>query len=163
SQPAAGADALQAQVTGSRAEPFAPTNGDTLVITVDGDTPRTITFTAAQTSADQIAAAINQVLPGVASSAAGKIQLTSPTAGAASPVSVNVTLSTPAPKFGLGASLPAPPAASDDTEPSGFEDAAGNVWLFWSSLRNGRWNIWYSRFDGSNWGVPKALTTQSQP
>ena len=42
-------------------------------------------------------------------------------------------------------------------------DGAGNVWLFWSSRRNGRWNIVYSRFDGTSWGATKTLTTQTLP
>jgi hypothetical protein len=130
---------------------------------LDGDVPRTITFAAAQTSAAQVAAAINQVLPGVAAATAGKVQLQSPRPGASSLVSVDVNLSSAASKLGFGVPLPAPAQAADDTEPSAFQDGSGNVWLFWSSLRSGVWKIWYSRFDGSTWGPPKALTTGSQP
>jgi len=46
-----------------------------------------------------------------------------------------------------------------EAQPAACEDSTGNVWLFWSSRRTGAWNIWYSRFNGTNWGNPKALTT----
>jgi hypothetical protein len=161
--PAAGADAVSAQLTSTRAEPFALADNDALVVTLDGDIPRTITFAAAQTSAAQVAAAINQVLPGVAASTSGRVQLRSQRPGASSLVSVDVNLSSAAPKLGFGVPLPLPSPAADDTEPSTFQDGAGNVWLFWSSLRNGSWKIWYSRFNGSSWGAPKVLTASSQP
>jgi hypothetical protein len=67
---------------------------------------------------------------------------------------VDINQSTAAPKLGFGA---------DDTEPTAFEDSAGNVWVFWSLLRSGQWKIWYSRHDGSSWGSPKPLTTATQP
>jgi hypothetical protein len=166
-QIASGADAVGAQITGTRAEPFALADGDVLVITVDGDVPRPVTFKAAQTGAADIVAAINQVLPGVAAPAgapgAGKIQLTSQNPGEASLICVDVDSSTAAVKLGFGASVPAAPVAADDTEPAAFEDAAGNVWVFWSSLRNRHWQIWYSRHDGSSWGPPKPLTAVTQP
>lgn len=160
---AAGADAMPAQIVGSRAEPFALADGDTLMITVDGDVPRSVRFTASQANAADVAAAINGVFPGVAVPAAGKIRLTSPSAGDGSLVSVDVDRSTAAPKLGFGAAVPVAAVAADDTEPAAFEDAVGNLWLFWSSRRNGTWDIWYSRHDGSSWGPPKALTTAAQP
>jgi hypothetical protein len=160
--PATGADAVPSQITGSRGEPFVLADNDTLVITLEHDVPRTVTFTASQTTAAGIAAAINQVLPGVAVAAAGRVRLTSQSLGASSLVSVDVNLSTAAPKLGFGAPIPSALTTADDTEPSAFEKG-GETWVFWSSLRGGQWNIWYSRFDGSNWGVPKALTSLSQP
>ena len=66
---AGGADALPARLAGTRAEPFALADDDTLVIAIDGDIPRTVTFKAAQTGAAQVAAAINAVLPAAATRA----------------------------------------------------------------------------------------------
>jgi hypothetical protein len=160
--PAGGADAVSAQIAGSRSEPFTLADNDTLVVRLDHDVPRTVTFAVSQTTAAQVAAAINLALPGAASAAAGRIQLKSQTLGASSLVSVDVNLSTAAPKLGFGAPITAASTTADDTEPSAFEKG-GETWVFWSSLRSGQWNIWYSRFDGSSWGVPKALTSLSEP
>jgi hypothetical protein len=44
-----------------------------------------------------------------------------------------------------------------DSEPAACRDSLGGIWLFWSSRRSGSWNIWYSRFDGTQWGNPKTL------
>jgi hypothetical protein len=153
-----GIDATKAQLLGSRSEPFSLT-GTKLVIRVDQAREKTIDFTT-QSSAAQVADAINRALPGIAQVDSGKIKLTSPTAGETSFIAVEVDASTAAPVLGFGATLPPATPAVDDTEPAAFEDSAGNVWLFWSSRRTGRWKIWYNRFDGTNWGAAKILTTE---
>ncbi|MGB8508490.1 MAG: phage tail protein [Pyrinomonadaceae bacterium] len=62
----------------------------------------------------------------------------------------------------LGLSAPVPPALPlvAESEPTICADSSG-VWLFWSSRRNGRWKIWYSRFETGTtlWGSAKMLTT----
>jgi hypothetical protein len=158
-----GAAAVAAKLGSAKAEPFALANGDTLVINVDGDVPRTVQFSAADTTAAQLADAINRVLPGVAVAFAGTLQIVSPNPGERSLVAINVQQSAAAPKLGFGA--PAPPVVKDvnNTEPSAFEDAAGNVWLFSSSSRSGVWKIWYTRFDGVAWATPKTLTAGVLP
>jgi phage tail-like protein len=47
-----------------------------------------------------------------------------------------------------------------DIEPTVFAEPHPSeaIWLFWSSLRKGRWHIWYSRFDGKIWFEPQQLT-----
>lgn len=158
-----GADAVAAQLTGTLTEPFSPAAGDTLVIALDGDVPRTIQLSAADTTAARVAAAINAALPGIATAAAGRVDIASQNPGERSLVSMDINRSTAAPKLGFGAPIPPSLNGADDTEPSAFEDASGNVWLFWSSLRDGSWTIWYSRFDGLVWGTPKPLTTGALP
>lgn len=230
---AVGSDALAAQMIGSLNQPFAISEGDAMRITVDDRLTRVITFNNVPTggfSAVEVAASINRHLPNVAQAAGNKVQLTSPTAGSTSSITVevfaplifsiapglqteldggtlsqtlkayferaNVKLSTvatlsvqtpkvswlvtdagrtfqikregaqlnvynlglAAPKLGFGVPLPSPPAGVAETEPAAMKDAAGRIWLFFSSRRTGIWKIWYSRFDGTGWGAVKQLT-----
>ena len=165
---ATGADALRAELAGTRAEPFSLTSGDTLTVAVDGDTPREVLFSTNQfqnigaATAAEVAAAVNLVVPGAAEVAAGRLRLVSLQPGEASLVSLDINRSTAAPKLGFAAPPPAP-AGRDDAEPAAFEDATGNVWLFFSSLRSGAWAIWYTLFDGTAWGAPKPLTQGNLP
>ncbi|HKQ05860.1 MAG TPA: hypothetical protein VJ464_12060 [Blastocatellia bacterium] len=178
---AAGSDAASAALTGTAQEPFALKDGDSLVITVDGGATQLITFSQGgaasfNLSAAEVAAAINDILPGVASAVSQRVRLTSPTAGEAASVAVqvlspaireaglsafDVVRSTAAPALGFGTPLPPELPQADDTEPAAFKDNAGNLWLFWSSRRNGDWKIWYNRFDGTSWGASRQLTAGS--
>ncbi len=167
---ATGANALAARLVGSRAEPFALSTGDQLTILRNGDTPRTVTFqpagflNIAAATAAEVAAAINDVAPGAASTQSGKIVLTSPGSGEPALVSVDSSSSSSAAaKLGFG--VPPPPGISgiDEAEPAVFEDSSNRLWLFWSSRRSGIWKIWFSRLDSNGWGVPKQLTTGPQP
>src|SRR5262249_22507193 len=84
----AGADATVAALTGTIGEPFALSDNDTLVLAIDRDVPRVVTFTQtsfraiAQATASEVAAAINAVIPRVASAANGKVEITSQSPGA---------------------------------------------------------------------------------
>jgi phage tail-like protein len=157
---ATGSDASRAQLI-SRAGPFNIAARDRLIIKVDNNPAHNITFGPGPLTAAQASAAINSLLPGVAEDESGKLKLASLTAGESSFIAVDADASTVAPKLGFGAQLPQsdPPAA--DTEPTAFEDNAGNVWLFWSSRRDGDWRIWYNRFDAASgsWGAAKRLTS----
>jgi hypothetical protein len=64
------------------------------------------------------------------------------------------------PALGFGAPVPAAAPVAADGEPSAFGDAAGRIWLFWSSRRNGRFKVWYDRCDAraAAWSTPKMLT-----
>ena len=167
--PPPGSDAISAKLTGSVAGPFALAAGDTLWLTLDSDVPRIVTFASsaflniAAATADEVVAAINAVIPGAASNQAGKIEIDSAISGADSMVSIDLGLSTAAPKLGLGQAPPVPPAGADETEPTAFEDPAGNLWLFWSSRRGGTWAIWYSALSAAGWGNPKQLTSGPLP
>jgi phage tail-like protein len=164
-----GSDAVTASISGAPG-PFALTDGATLSIRVDDDPPVSVTLRqtdfpniAAATPA-QVAAAIEQVLPGVSRAAGGTLQLVSRRSGGQSVVTVLVDASSAAAALGFGAPIPPPPdPAIDEDEPSACVDAAGNVWLFWASRRSGGWDIWYSRFAGTAWGAPKPLTATADP
>lgn len=163
----AGANATSAQLT-SRAGAFVLSDGLTLSIRVDAAEPTQVVFKSgdfsniALASAAEVATVINQKLPGVAQEVAGAVRLTSPSAGESSLIAIMANDSTAVAVLGFGAPLPpALPGPADDSEPTTFQDAGNNVWLFWSSRRNGPWNIWYNRFDGTNWGVAKRLTSGS--
>jgi len=165
----AGAAATAAVLTGAIGEPFALADNDTLVLAIDRDVPRVVTFTEtsfhaiAQATASEVAAAINAVIPRVASAANGKVEIASQSPGADSMVYVELGLSTAAPKLGLG-QAPPPLSGVDETEPAAFEDPSGNLWLFWASRRDGGWRIWYDRLSvGAGWGGPKPLTTSLLP
>jgi phage tail-like protein len=165
-----GGDATRAVLTGARAQPFALQDEMTLTVRVDHEAPRTMTFDAsefadvAQATAAEVAAAIELRMPGVAEVAGASVRLRSPTTGAGSVIAVLVDESTAAPALGLGAPLPAPPAAgTDEDEPTACVDAGQNVWLFWSSRRTGAWKIWYARSDGLAWAAPKPLTGGARP
>jgi hypothetical protein len=161
-----GVDATTAAPLTSKSGPFALSDGDTLVIRTDSGSTTTVAFRTvdfaniASATAAEVATVINGALPGVATSnGAGKLQLISTSAGEASLVMISVNGSNAAAALGFAMSLPpATPQPIDDTEPSAFEDGSGNVWLFWSSMRPGVWNIWYNRFDGTAWGTAKPLT-----
>ncbi|MBL7189111.1 MAG: hypothetical protein ISS70_22520 [Phycisphaerae bacterium] len=106
-----GNNTAAAQFTGSRNGPFALSDGDTISIKVDADIHRLVTFqnadfqNIAQASTAEVVGAINQVLPGIATSVGGHIRLTSPTVGAASVINVDVDASTAAPKLGFSADV----------------------------------------------------------
>jgi phage tail-like protein len=136
------------------AEPFALSPGDQLVISGKADFARTVTFTASEfaniaaATAAEVAVVLNSEAPGLASAPAGQVLLT-PLVG------VDATAGGAAINLGLG--------TPDESEPTVFEDAAKNLWLFWSSRRSGDWKIWFSRFDGTSWGAPRQLTSGSLP
>jgi phage tail-like protein len=159
-----GSDASRAQLTSSAMGPFHLKDGDTLVVKVDHDFQRTLTFKKDQfadiskATAAEVCAAIESQLPGVASAPSGVLQLTSLKSGASSLVSVLVTESTAAGILGFGQPLPDVSAGVDEDEPTSCVEA-GNIWLFWASRRDGTWKIWYTRFNGATWETPKALTT----
>ncbi|MGH9932053.1 MAG: hypothetical protein ACREA9_22865, partial [Pyrinomonadaceae bacterium] len=161
-----GTDATSAQLSSRLVPTFKLGNGDTLTVRIDSDATTTVTFAASDfvditlATAAEISAAINKVLPGLARDNGGRVTLASPSSGEASFATVLTDLSTAAPELGFGVPLPpAGPQPAFDSEPTAFKDATNNVWLFWSSRRAGGWNIWYNRFDGTNWGVTKPLTT----
>jgi phage tail-like protein len=164
-----GSDATSAQLLSSLNPTFNLAADDTLAIRIDSDATATVTFKATDfvditaATAAEISAAINRVLPGIASDSGGRVMLASPSSGESSFVTVLTDPSSAAGALGFG--LPLPPAApqlQDDSDPTVFQDAGNNVWLFWSSRRAGGWNIWYNRFDGTNWGVAKQLTTGAE-
>lgn len=163
---ATGSDPSRAQLTG-RGGPFELSKGDQMVIRVDDNPAKIVTFAQAKLSAAEAAAAINSVLPGVASDKAGSLRLSSPNTGRSSFIAIDVDGSTAAPKIGFGAPLPQGSSPADDSQPAGFEDNSGNIWLFWSSRRadnpseSPAWRIWYNRFDTATarWGEAKRLTT----
>jgi phage tail-like protein len=164
----AGADALAATLVGSKAQPFALAEHDTLLLTIDKDVPRLVTFSAAQfqniaqAAAAEVAAAINAVIPRAARAQGGAVVVESRVPGADSMVHVDLTLSTAAGTLGLGEAPPATPAGGDETEPAAFEDAGGSLWLFWASRRDGAWKIWYDRLPAAGpWGAPRRLTDGS--
>jgi phage tail-like protein len=166
----AGAAATAATLTGTIAEPFALAENDTLVLTIDRDVPRTVTFSGssfysiAQATASEVAAALNAVIPQAASAASGKLQIRSASPGADSMVLLDLSLSTAAAKLGLGQAPPPTPSGIDETEPVAFEDPSGNLWLFWASRRDGGWRIWYDRLAaGAGWSAPKPLTSSPLP
>jgi phage tail-like protein len=169
SSPPPGIDATAALLIGTALGPFALQDGDTLIVTIDNDVPRLITFSAnsfpniAAATADEVVAVINSVFPGSASNQAGKVQIASLSPGADSLVSVDISLSTAASILGFGQPPPSPPAGIDETEPSAFEDGSQNLWLFWSSRRDGSWKIWYSRLAAGAWANPRPLTTTAFP
>jgi phage tail-like protein len=169
SAPAA-AGATAATLTGAIMEPFALSENDTLVLTIDRDVPRVVTFSGsgfrniAQATASEVAAATNAVIPQAASVAGGKLQIQSLSPGADSMVLLDLSLSTAAAKLGLGQAPPSTPSGIDETEPTAFEDPSGNLWLFWASRRDGGWRIWYDRLAASaGWGTPKPLTSSPLP
>jgi phage tail-like protein len=166
----AGTAATAATLNGATAEPFALAEGDTLVLTIDRDVPRTVTFSGssfhsvAQATAAEVAAAVNTVIPQAASAASGALQIRSSSPGADSMVFLDLNLSTAAAKLGLGQAPPATPSGIDETEPAAFEDPSGNLWLFWASRRDGGSRIWYDRLAaGAGWGAPKPLTGSPLP
>jgi hypothetical protein len=164
----AGSDAVGAQIVGnalSVGTTFPLANNDTLLINVDGAPAKAVTFTSARfaditkATAQEVADEINRSLPGVADVTGNLIRLTSATAGARSFISVDINASTAAAKLGFGAAPPGAGPVADDTEPAVFEDNANNLWLFWSSRRDGRWRIWYNRLTANGWGTAKPLTS----
>lgn len=168
--PARGSQASHAQLI-SRPEPFNLADGGRLVIKVDSNPAKTITFSNGTFSAAQAKAVINSVLPNLAEAedvGPGNhiqlLKLTSPTAGEASFIAVDSDASTAVSQLGFGAPLPPGTPPADDTEPAAFMANTGNVWLFWSSRRDGDWKIWFNRYDRGNltnprWSPAKPLTT----
>ena len=164
-----GSDATSAQLLSSLNPTFTLTPNDTLALRIDSDATATVTFrtgdfvdiTAA--TAAEISAVINKVLPGVAKDSGGRVMLSSQSSGEGSFITVLADLSSAGDALGFGVPLPAAaPQPQADSDPTVFQDAGNNVWLFWSSRRAGGWNIWYNRFDGTNWGVAKQLTTGAE-
>ncbi len=149
-----GLDTSPSQKSSADAEPFALSPGDQLVISGKHNFARTVTFRSdeflniAAATAGEVAAVLNSEVPGLASASSGQVLL-------APLVGVDRTAGGAAIQLGLG--------AADESEPTVFEDAANNLWLFWSSRRSGDWKIWFSRFDGTSWGAPKQLTTGALP
>jgi phage tail-like protein len=162
-----GADAAPARLTGDAAGPFALAHNDTLTVRYDGGLPRVVTFRShdfnniAQATAAEVAAVIRALVPRGATDSGGRVVLTSPSENADASVVVDVNDSSAAPALGFGVAPPLPSEAiPDDSEPSVCEDDAGGLWLFWSSRREaGRLKVLYSRFDGTTWGSPRALTS----
>ena len=163
SGPATGADPTSAQLTGGTG-PFALVDKDALVIRVDSLPANAVVFTAGSFTAAQVAAAINNVFPGLAKTDAGKLKLVSPTVGASSFLSIDVDGSTAASKLGFAASLPGAGAGLENTQPAVMTDNSGNIWAFWVSrptlVRPSISTISYNRFDvaANAWGAVKTLT-----
>lgn len=156
-----GVDATAAQLTGTLAGPFVLAAGDTLVVKIDADLPRTLVFRSKQfvniasATTTEVVAAINAQVPNIAEAAGAAVRLHSAEPGAHSVIAILVDASSAAAKLGFGAPVPSAPADVDEDEPAACVDAGGNVWLFWASRRDGSWKIWYSRWDGTAWGTPK--------
>jgi phage tail-like protein len=159
-----GSDSTAAQLTGSLGEDFSLSNGDTLALKVDGKLSRIVTFELqpfsdiTKAKAAEVVAAINSFVPGLAHEDEGKIRLLSPTTGEKSSIVLDIDGSTAAPRLGFGVPVPPAEPLAADSEPAAFEDEEGRIWLFWSSRRTGRWNIWYSQFDGAQWSEARQLT-----
>ena len=166
---ATGLDAAPAILASSTVGPYALADQDTLTFAIDGREPHTATFSFAQFpalaagAAGDIAQAINQVVPGAADVTGGRLRLLSAVPGDRSMVVLDGNRSTAAIKLGFAAPPPAGLTGLDDAEPSAFEDSSGQVWLFFASRRSGSWNLWYTRFAGGSWGVPKPLTAGLSP
>jgi hypothetical protein len=170
---ASGANGRRAQLEGARDGSFTLNKKDTLLINVDGAPTTNVTFESlpfpanmesGQFTADVVAAAINRVLPGVAEVNGIRLRLKSPSDGEASFISVDVSgpdvnVATAALNLGFGVPPPGTKLRFDDTEPVAFADNANRIWLFWSSRRNGRWQIWYNRFNDAKWDLAKPLTS----
>jgi phage tail-like protein len=169
----AGEDASTASVTSGVSEPFALRGGATLSIKIDHSSPKLIVFDQtffediSRARASEVAEVINREIPGSAQvlrdQDATRLKISSAIAGTESSVLIDVDASSAAPALGFGVPLPPsnPPAA--DTEPAAFADVAGNVWLFWSSLRaaDGKWSIWYNCLDAEKgaWQEARQLTS----
>ncbi len=114
-----GRDAAPAQLAGSTVEPFTLSANDQLSLLRNGDVPRTITFQASDflnisaALASEIAAAINAVAPGAATTKAGQVILRGNGAGEESLISVDVGASSAAAKLGFGSAPPAPAPLSE--------------------------------------------------
>ena len=89
-----GSDAVPAQMISSLNEPFAAlTEGDAISIRIDDRLSRVVTFTNVKPggpSAAEVAATINNFVPDLAKAVGTKVQLTSPTVGSASAISIEV-------------------------------------------------------------------------
>ncbi|HEU4389341.1 MAG TPA: hypothetical protein VFV34_16170, partial [Blastocatellia bacterium] len=165
----AGGNASRAELIGRATDDglFNFSKGDRLVIRVDDSPSQAIVFRPGKLSVSEVAAAINSVVPGVATEQSGALKLSSPGKGEASRVSIDVDASTAARELGFGAPLPPVAPDSVDSEPAVLIDNSGNIWLFWSSRPAGNQQtagstrIWYNRFDVANrtWGAAKQLTS----
>lgn len=97
-------------------------------------------------------------MPDLTASATGNnIQLTSNTIGEGSSLLIDLNASTSAASLGFGTGFPN--VRPSEIEPNELQDNDGKIWLFWSSRRDGRWQIWYNVFDGTHWESAKKLTT----
>jgi hypothetical protein len=162
-----GRDPVPAQLKGAVSGRFSLTDGDTLLVSRDARPPASVVFATKDfaniknATVQEVAAAINRVLPGVAAEDGGKLLLKSPSAGERASISVDVSGSTAASKLGFGRVPPATAVA--DAEPAAVS-INGQIWLFWSSRGAAPpstkeiWRIWYNRFDGAAWGSAKPLT-----
>lgn len=159
-----GRDATSPQLISQRGQPFPLTDGSTLVINVDGEIETVVTFRSADfinignATCTEVMAALNRHVPSLtASEQNGKIQMTSNTVGEGSSLIINVDASTAASSLGFGARFPN--VLQSDMEPTAFEDDTGHIWLFWSSYREGNWDIWYNKSNGISWGTEQRLTS----
>ena len=151
-----GSNANIAELIGSQSQSFS-LDGTKLIICADNYGEKAISFTSESTAAE-VAEAINREIPGIAHDQGGSIRLTSSNPSEASFVAVDVDESTAAQELGFSAPVPSVQPPIYESEPAAFEDNTGNVWLFWNSQRTGMWKIWYSRFSGTNWENPRQLT-----
>ena len=159
---AVGRDATRAQLISQRGELFPLTDGSTLVINVDGAIKTVVTFRSADfinignATCAEVVAALNRYVPSLtASEENGKIQLISNTVGEGSSLIIDLDASTAALSLGFGAGFPN--VLQSDMEPTAFEDDTGHIWLFWSSHREGNWDIWYNKSNGISWGIEQRL------
>jgi phage tail-like protein len=159
-----GSDATSAELAGSSA-PFNLSDGATLSIRVDDDSPRSVHFRATEfvditnATVAEVVGAIERQIPGIASAAGAALRLRSSRAGARSFLMIDADSSTASAALGLGTPVPSAAAAVDENEPSSCVDSNGDIWLFWKSRRTGFWKIWYNRCAGGAWDTPKPLTT----
>lgn len=162
---AVGQNATEAKLISQRRESFPLKDGATLVISVNGATEATVTFKSedfeniSEAICSEVVAVLNRDLPSLTATVGSRntIQLTSNTMGEGSSLIIDVDASSAASSLGFGAGFPN--VSQSDKEPAAFEDNNGYIWLFWSSLREGNWDIWCNKFDGTSWGTEKRLTS----
>ena len=91
-----------ASLAGSVSEPFVIASGDSFTVSVDGGPAQTVTFVGTETTAADVAAAINAQTTGLtAVDAGGTVTITSDTAGASSSLDVDAGTIDPSVLFGL--------------------------------------------------------------
>ncbi len=91
-----------AAIAGTVSEPFTLSPGDSFTIRVDGGAVQTVTFTGAETTAADVAAAINSQVTGVtASDAGGTVSIVSNTSGASSKLDIDAGTIDPSVVFGF--------------------------------------------------------------
>lgn len=160
-----GQDSAQAQLVSGRQEPFALADESILIIQINGKKESSITFLAGDfadinnATCAEIIAVLNRDVPNITVvSENGQLVLKSNSVGEDSSLIIDVDASTAASSLGFGQSLPT--VEQSELEPSVFQDDNGHIWLFYSSRRQNRWDVWYNMYNGEGWGtaIPLPLT-----